>query len=411
MIPAGSITLTNIGELVTNDPERNGLLGVLYDGALAIVDGVVEWVGNATDLPSGYRDLRTLDCEGRVVTPGFVDAHTHAVFAGERSGEFGRRLAGWSYESILADGGGIHSTVAATRAASFVDLIGQSLARLSHMARAGTTTVEVKTGYGLDVEAEAGMVAAIRALDMALPIDLVATFLGAHVLPAEFADDRAGYVDLVTGDMLDAVAGDVAFIDVFCDPIAFDVDEARSIASAGTARGLGVRIHADQTARIGGAALAAEVGAASADHLDHASDADLEMLAEAGTVGVILPGVAYSMRLPPTDARRIWDAGVTVAVATDCNPGTSWIETMPFVVSLAVVDGGLTSDEALWAATRGGALSLGRTDEGILTPGSQGDLVLVDAPSAAHLAYRPDSDLVAGVIKRGRMIEDGPLAS
>ena len=297
--------------------------------------------------------------------------------------------------------------MAATREASFVDLIGQSLARLSHMARAGTTTVEVKTGYGLDVESEAGMVAAIRALDMALPIDLVATFLGAHVLPTEFADDRAAYLDLVTGDMLDAVANDVAFIDVFCDPVAFDVDEARSIATAGAGRGLGVRIHADQTARIGAAALAAEVEAASADHLDHASDTDLGMLAEAGTVGVVLPGVAYSMRLPPTDARRIWDAGVTVAIATDCNPGTSWIETMPFVISLAAVDGGLTPDEAVWAATRGGALSLGRTDIGIITPGALGDLVLVDAPTVTHLAYRPDSDLVARVVKRGRLIEEG----
>jgi imidazolonepropionase len=403
----GSIVLTNIGELVTNDPLHGGLLGLVHGGALAIMDGVVEWVGSADDLPSEYRDLRVLDCEGRVVTPGFVDAHTHAVFAGERSAEFAQRLAGWSYESILADGGGIHATVGATRTASFVDLIGQSLPRLSHMARSGTTTVEVKTGYGLDVETEAGMAAAIRALDMALPIDLVATYLGAHVVPSEYLNDRSAYLQLVTGDMLDAVAGDVAFIDVFCDPVAFDVDEARAVVSAGAARGLGVRIHADQTARIGATALAAEVGAASADHLDHASDADLEMLVEAGTVGVLLPGVAYSMRLPPTDARRIWDAGVTVAVATDCNPGTSWIETMPFVISLAVVDGGLTPHEALWAATRGGALSLGRTEIGIVTPGALGDLVLVDAPTVAHLAYRPDSALVARVVKRGRLIDEG----
>lgn len=405
MIPDGSIVLTDIGELVTNDPERDGLLGTVADAAVAVVDGSVEWVGPAAALPPGYRDLRTVDCEGRVVAPGFVDAHTHAVFAGERSAEFARRLAGWSYEAILAEGGGIHATVAATRAASFVDLIGQSLARFGHMARTGTTTVEVKTGYGLDVDTEAGMVAAIRAIDMALPIDLVATYLGAHVVPAEFAGDSDAYVALVCGDMLDAVAADVSFIDVFCDPVAFDVPQARAIASAGSARGLGVRLHADQTARIGATALAAELGAASADHLDHASDADLEMLAEAGTVGVVLPGVAHSMRLPPTDARRIWDAGVSVAIATDCNPGTSWVETMPFVISLAVVDGGLTPDEAMWAATRGGSLSLGRTDIGMVAPGAQGDLVLIDAPTVAHLAYRPDSDLVVRVVKRGRLLE------
>lgn len=396
-----SVLIIGIGELVTNDPDHEGLLGKIEDAAVAIVDGLVAWVGPEGDLPGEYRDIEAIDIEGRAVVPGFVDAHTHAVFAGDRAEEFARRMAGASYAEILRDGGGIHSTVRATREVPFVDLIAASLGRFRGMSRAGTTTVEVKTGYGLDVDNEVKMAAVINALGLSLPIDLVPTYLGAHVIPPEYAADRQAYVDLVAGTMLDAVVDQVAFVDVFCDDAAFTVDEARAVLTAGMDRGLGVRLHADQLGRNGGAALAAELGAASADHLDHATDQDLSALADAGTVAVLLPGVSYAMREAPPDGRRFWDSGVTVAIATDCNPGTAFVETMPFVISLAVVQGGLTPAEALWAATRGGALALSLTDRGMLAPGSAGDLVVLDAPSHVHLPYRPDGGVVGMTIKSG----------
>ena len=399
-----SLLVTNIGELTTNDPERDGLLGIVEGAAVAIVDGLVRWVGHDDDLPSEYRDLHTLNIEGRAVVPGFVDAHTHAVFAGDRAAEFGARMAGASYEEILASGGGIHSTVRATREASFVDLIEQSVGRIRRMLQAGTTTAEVKTGYGLDVDTELKMAAAINAIGLSVPIDLVPTFLGAHVIPPEYANDRKAFVALVTGEMLDAVSGHVANIDVFCDEAAFTVEEARAVLTAGRDRELGLRIHAEQLARTGGAALAAELGAVSADHLDHATDEDLSILAAAGTAAVLLPGVSYAMRAQQPDASRIWDSGVTVAIATDCNPGTAWIETMPYVVSLAVVQAGLAPDRSLWAATRGGAEALGLDDRGWLRQGAIGDLVVLDAPSHQHLAYRPDGDLVTAVVKAGSRV-------
>ncbi|MGI9666315.1 MAG: imidazolonepropionase [Acidimicrobiia bacterium] len=401
-----SLVLSGIGELVTNDPERSGLLGLVHDAAVAVVDGRIEWVGASTDLPAAYSGVRSLDLEGRAVLPGFVDAHTHTVFAGDRANEFSKRMAGAGYAELLAAGGGIYSTVGATREASFVDLIGESMPRLQRMFGAGTTTVEVKTGYGLDVESETKMVAAGRALDMALPIDVISTLLGGHVVAPEFSGDRGAYVDLVAGPMLDSLAGEVSFVDVFCDGAAFGIEETRTIASAAAAKGLPIRLHADQLSRTGGAALAAELGAASADHLDHATDNDLEALADAGTVAVLLPGVSYAMREPAPDGRRFWDSGVEVAIATDCNPGTSYIETMQFVISLAVVESNLTAGEAVWAATAGGARSLLLDDRGAVVPGMVGDLVAIGAPSHEHLAYRPDGDLVDLVVKSGQPYGD-----
>ncbi len=237
-----------------------------------------------------------------------------------------------------------------------------------------------------------------------LPIDTNHTFLGAHVVAPEFSDDRGSYVDLVGGAMMDAVADRVVFVDVFCDDAAFTVGETRWIAAAARARGLDVRLHVDQLSHTGGAALAAEVGAVAADHLDHSTDDDLAALKEAGTVAVLLPGVSFSMREQAPDGRGVWDAGVTVAIATDCNPGTAYIETMPFIISLAAVTSGLTPDEAVWAATRGGALALGLHDRGVIVPGKLADLVVLDAPTYEHLAYRPDGDLVARVIKRGEIL-------
>lgn len=394
----------NVGELVTNDPARDGLLGVVEGGAVAIVDERVAWVGEEIGLPEPYRGLPRLDAGGAAVLPGFVDAHTHLVFAGDRSDEFDRRLRGETYEEILAAGGGIHSTVAATRAAAEDELFDEAAVRAWRMLTNGTTTVEIKSGYGLDLETEARMLRVANRIGRDLPIDVVSTFLGAHVVPLSHRAERDAYVDLICGPMLDACAPLARFCDVFCDEAAFTVAEARRILEAAQRHGLGLRLHADQLGRVGAASLAADLSAASADHLDHATDTDLEELRAAGTAAVLLPAVSFSMRLPYPDGRRIWDSGVTVALATDCNPGTAHVESMPFVVALAALHMGLTTDEAIWAATLGGATSLGLADRGAVVPGSVGDLVLLDAPSRLHIPYRPDADIVAAVAKRGTVL-------
>lgn len=399
-----NLVVTDIGQLVTNDEVRGGLLGVVTAAAVAIEGDTIVWVGAEADLSDEYRTYETLSAEGGAVLPGFVDAHTHAVFAGDRAGEFSQRLAGARYDEILADGGGIHSTVEATRAASLDALVAFSLPRISRMLKSGTTTIEIKTGYGLDIATEIKMLDAMEHIQETLAIDIVATFLGAHVPPREFVDDVDGYVDLVAGEMLDAAADRVSFVDVFCDVNAFTVDETRTIAQAAARHGIALRLHVDQFSRSGGAALAAELGATAADHIDYASDEDLAALAASGTVAVLLPGVSYSMHEPAPDGRRVWDSGVPVAIATDCNPGTSYIETMPFIVSLAAVTSGLTVEEAIWAATRGGALALALPDRGLLAPGQRADLVILDAPTYDHLPYRPDANLVVDVISAGTCI-------
>ena len=391
----------NIGSLVTNDPGRDGLLGIVEGGAVAIVDGAIAWVGPGVDLPMAYGDLPRLDAGGAAVLPGFVDPHTHVVFAGDRSEEFARRLRGESYEEILAAGGGILSTVEATREASEDDLYEAAAERVWRMLAHGTTTVEVKSGYGLDVATEEKMLRVAGRLDEDLPIDVISTFLGAHVVPAEYRDDRDAYVDLVCGEMIEACAPLARFCDVFSDEAAFTVDETRRVLEAAKRTGLDIRVHADQLGRVGAAHLAADLSAASADHLDHATDEDLAAMRDAGTTAVLLPAVSFSMRLPYPEGRRIWDSGVTVALATDCNPGTAYVESMPFVVALAALNMGLTPDEAVWAATRGSAMSLKLDDRGQLIGGAVGDLVILDAPTHLHIPYRPDADLVVAVVKGG----------
>lgn len=398
----GDLLLTGIGELVTNAPRSPDLVGATHDAVVAIRAGRVAWAGPAADLPGGFEDLARFDVGGRAVVPGFVDAHTHLVFAGDRSDEFCRRLRGESYEEILASGGGIHATVQATRAASLEHLVETASARAWRLLRQGTTTIEVKSGYGLDTETEVKILEAARAVGERVPLDIVPTFLGAHVVAR--GAERSAYLDLVTGEMLAACAPLARYCDVFCDRGAFTVEEARRVLHAGREAGLRPRLHVEQLARTGGARLAAEVGAASADHLDHATPEDAAALRQAGVVAVLLPAVSFSMRAPQAPARMLWDAGVTVGLATDCNPGTSYVESMPFVIALACLEMGLTPEEALWAATRGGALALDEPDKGWVVEGAVADLAVLDAPSYRHLPYRPGGDLVWAVVKDGAVV-------
>lgn len=410
MTEPSDLILRGIGELVTNDPARggNGLLGTVESAAVAILDGRVAWAGPLEDLPDEYFELPDLDCGGRAVIPGFVDSHTHVVFAGERGDEFGRRLHGESYESILAAGGGIHATVRATRRSAeetaAVGLVEDARPRVERMLAHGTTTIEIKSGYGLDVPTELRMLEAISALGKLIPVDTVGTVLAAHVVPPEFADDREGYLRLVEEEMLPLLAPLARYCDVFCDQGAFTVAEARHLLEAAKQHGLKPRVHAEQLAATGAARLAAEVGAVSADHLDHVDAETAAALAAAGTIATLLPAASFSMRTPQAPARLLWDAGVTVAIATDCNPGTSFVESMQFVVAIAALEMGLSPAESLWAATRGGALALEEPDKGWVGAGSVADLVILDAPSHVHIPYRPGSNLVWKVVKDGNMV-------
>lgn len=400
-----SLLLTGIGQLVTNDPSATTLLGIRQDAAVAIEGGTVRWVGATDEVPAEFESLPELDCGGRAVIPGFVDSHTHAIFAGNRADEFQRRRAGESYEDILAAGGGIHSTVAATRAASSPSLASSTLFRLQRMLALGTTTVEVKTGYGLNLTDELRLLDIITTLAEAAPTDIVATLL-AHVVPAD-SPSREGYVATIIEEMIPAAAGKAGYCDVFCDTGAFTVAESRRILEAGRAAGLGTRIHAEQLTRTGAAALAADLGCVSADHLDHATAADAALLAAAGTVAVLLPTVSLSLSTPPPPARMLWDSGVTVALATDCNPGTSNVENMQLVIAIAVLEAALTPAEALWAATRGGALSLELPNKGKVMPGADADLVLLDSDTHVDISYRPGTDHARLVIKAGEVVAGG----
>jgi imidazolonepropionase len=374
-----STLVTGIGELVTNENGRADGLGIVTDAAVVVDDGLVAWVGPAATAPAADR---AVDVGGRAVIPSFVDSHAHLVFAGDRAAEFAARMAGTPY-----DGGGIASTVGATRSATDDELRALLARRVQEMREQGTGTVEIKSGYGLTVEDEA------RALRIAGEFTDETTFLGAHVVPAEYRDRRAEYVDLVTGPMLAACAPHAKWIDVFCEPNsphAFTADEARAVLTAGRDAGLRLRVHGNQLGQGPGVGLAVELGAASVDHCTFLSDADVDALADASdtTVATLLPGVEFSTRSPYPDGRRLLDAGVRIALATDCNPGTCYSSSMPFVIALAVREMGLTPAQALRSATVGAAESLRRTDIGRLTVGSRADLTVLDAPSHLHLTYR-----------------------
>ncbi|MFB7527957.1 imidazolonepropionase [Streptomyces sp. NPDC056178] len=384
--------ITHIASLVTNDPSlrADSPLGLIRDAAVVIEDDRVVWTGESSKAPATDN---AVDAGGRAAIPGFVDSHSHLLFAGDRTEEFNARMSGRAYSA-----GGIRTTVAATRAATDEELSANVARYLAEGLRQGTTTFETKSGYGLTVEDEA------RALRIAARHTEEVTYLGAHIVSPDYADDPAGYVDLVTGPMLDACAPYARWVDVFCEKGAFDGDQARAILTAGIAKGLHPRVHANQLGHGPGVQLAVELGAASADHCTHLTDADVDALAHGSTVATLLPGAEFSTRATWPDSRRILDAGATVALSTDCNPGSSFTSSMPFCIALAVRDMGMTPDEALWSATAGGAAALRRTDIGRIAPGARADLVLLDAPSHVHLAYRPGVPLVHAVWQRGERV-------
>jgi imidazolonepropionase len=389
-----STLITNIGELVTNEPADGGgapgPFSAVTDAALVIEDGRVAWTGPASSAPTADR---MVDCGGGTVLPGFVDSHAHLVFGGERSAEFAARMAGLPYQA-----GGIRTTVAATREASDAGLRANAGRLAREMLRQGTTTLECKSGYGLTVADER------RCVALAAEITPEVTFLGAHVVAPEFDNDPDGYVALVCGAMLAACAPYARWIDVFCERGAFGADAARQIIGAGREAGLAPRVHANQLGPGPGVQVAVESGAASADHCTYLTDADVGALATGTTVATLLPGVEFSTRHPYPDARRLLDAGATVALATDCNPGSCFTSSMPLCIALAVREMRMTTQEAVWCATAGGARALRRDDVGHLGRGARADLVLVDAPSHVYLAYRPGVPLTSAVWREGELV-------
>jgi imidazolonepropionase len=382
-----ALVVDNIGQLVTNDPTSGeGPLGVVRDAALVAEDGVVVAVERAGRAAGD----EVLDAAGRCVIPGFVDSHTHLVFAGDRAEEFAERMAGRPYEA-----GGIRDTTEATRAASAAALRELAEARRAEALRAGITTIEIKSGYGLDVTTER------RLCEIAAELTDEVTFLGAHAVPPEYDDRADDYVELVRGEMLDACAPLCRWIDVFCERGAFDAEQSRAVLEAGRAAGLGLRVHGNQLGPGPGVRLAVELGAASVDHCTYLADEDIEALYGSETVATFLPATDFSTRQPYPDARRAIDAGAAVALATNCNPGSSYTTSMPFCVALAVREMGMTIEEALLAATLGGASALRRDDVGLLAPGVRADAAILAAPSYAHLVYRPGVPLVAETIVGG----------
>jgi imidazolonepropionase len=388
------VLVEHIGELVTNDPAHDGALGIIQDASVAIDGDRIAWVGEQAAAPDGVEGPR-IDAAGAAALPGFVDSHTHLVFAGDRTAEFDARMRGERYAA-----GGIQTTVAATRAASDDELRTNATRLRDEALRTGTTHVEVKSGYGLDVDGE------VRLLTLAGELTDDVTFLGGHVVAPEYAGKADDYVDLVRGAMLDACAPLARWADVFCERGAFDVDQSRAILTAAKDKGLGLRIHANQLEPGPGARLAAELGAASADHLTHLGPGDAEALVGAGVVATLVPVADLSTRSPWPDARELLDAGATVALATDCNPGTSFTTNMPVVIALAVTAMRMTPAEAVWSATAGSARALQRFDVGTVQQGARADLVILDAPSHVHLAYRPGVPLVRTVIAAGTVVHD-----
>jgi imidazolonepropionase len=412
--------VTNIGQLCTvpahdGGPQRGhrlGDLGLREHAAIAAHEGIIIEVGDSIDLAARYSATHQIDAEGRLVTPGLVDPHTHVLWAGDRADEFERRIAGATYQQIMAEGGGINRTMLATRHASIHQLIDETKPRLNAMLAHGSTTIECKTGYGLNTPSEIAMLTAIALLDMEHPAELAATFLGAHAIPPEYADDPDGYVTLICDEMLPAVVQwrdehwpGTLFCDVFCEVGAFDLGQTRRILEAAKAHGLGLKVHIDEFESLGAGRLAAELGAISVDHVVVTSDDDIEAIAQSDTIAVALPPTPFGLGLPHyTPARRFIDAGAALAIATDCNPGTGWNESMQFVMALAARYLHLTPAEALAAATINAAFAIDRADHvGSIEVGKQADVVIWNVPSYPFLSYRFGSNLAHTVIKRGHI--------
>ena len=385
-----STLIINIGQLVTNDPSHDGTkLGLIKDAALLIEDGVIAWAGPNSDAPS-HHIKKTIDAESKCVLPGYVDSHTHMIFAGDRSSEFRARMLGESYTA-----GGITSTVEKTRKASNELLLNHAQFLSAEAAAGGTTTIEIKSGYGLTVKDEC------RSLEIARKITQETTFLGGHVVPVEYKDSPNDYVDLVCGPMLEAVLPHTKWIDVFCDKGAFTVDDSRRILKAGIAKGLRPRLHANQIEAGQGILLGVELDAASVDHVTYLSETDIQALSTSKTVATLLPGAEFSTKSPYPDVRPLLEASITVALASDCNPGSSYTTSMAFIIAMAVREMHFSPEQAVWSATLGGAKALRRTDIGHLVEGANADFQILNAPSYIHLAYRPGVNLVEQVWRNG----------
>lgn len=432
MILSADLLVHNAAQVLTmaspGGPKRGsamGELGLISDGAVAIGNGRVLAVGPSDELRRQVRAAESLDAGGRAVLPGFVDPHTHLVWAGDRADEFEMRIAGASYLQIMAAGGGIMSTVRSTRAASLEELVAQTRPRLERMLAHGTTTVEIKSGYGLNTHDELKQLVAIRRLQTQFPGSLIPTFLGAHAIPAEYAGRTDQYVDLVVDDMMLAVVEEnqrapfsripvpgcpdsltPLFCDVFCEEGAFTLDQSRRILEAAKALGFGLKVHVDEFRALGGTRLAVKLGAVSADHLVCTSPEEIDLLAASDTIAVALPGTPFGLgHREYTPARALIEAGGAVALGTDCNPGTCWCESMQFVIALACRTLRLTPAEAISAATINAAHALGVGDEvGSLEPGKRADLIVLDTPSYTHLGYRFGTNLVRAVVAGGRVL-------
>jgi imidazolonepropionase len=418
----GWLIIENAAELVTVSgfgPKRGramSAIGVIADGALVIEAGVIARVGPTAAVRAALSaagadpaDYTVIDARGKAVLPGFVDPHTHLVFAGERAEEFGWRLQGKSYLEILAQGGGILSTVRATRAAAAEELLAAGLARLDAMLAHGVTTVEGKSGYGLDRDTEIKQLEVMAELGRRHPVTVVPTFLGAHAVPPEYAGRADAYLDFLLAAVLPEAAGRglCEFCDVFCEQGVFSIDQSRRLLTKAAAWGLKPKLHADEIVPLGGAELAAELGAVSADHLLHASPAGVAALAAAGVVAVLLPATAFSLREPYARAREMIAAGCAVALATDFNPGSCYTESIPLVAALAALGMGLSAEEIVTALTLNAAAALNRAERiGSLDPGKRGDAVILAHPSYRFIPYRVGMNIVETVVKEGTVVYD-----
>ena len=385
-----STLLNNAKQIVTNSTGKPYEIDVVEDASLLFEDGVIKWIGNAAQAPKADK---TIDCTNKVVIPGFVDCHTHLIFGGDRSAEFAARMAGESYSA-----GGINFTVEKTRTASDAELRDNAVGLIAEMYSSGTTHFEIKSGYGLTLEDE------IRSLKIAREFTEDVTLMAAHVVPKEFESNRQGYIDLIINEMLPAAKGIAKFVDVFCETGAFTVDESREILAAARELGFERKIHANQLGQSDSLKLALEVNAISADHVTHFTDEDVKDLADSEIVATLLPATEFSTNSPYPDAKRLINAGLKVAIATNCNPGSSFTTSMPFCIAVAVREMNFSIEEALWSATKGGALALGDNSRGSLQVGGRADFAILDAPSYVHLAYRPGVNLVNATYKNGEVV-------